>query len=148
MSVISGHVDDFLFAGQKGCPIWQSLRGRIHKEFDWQAWEEDNFTQCGVSMSRNPDGSFDLSEQQYVESIPEIQISREQKRQRRDSTVEAEKSQFRGLLVRLAGMPGKWATSTVPMSALLCRKFPTAQWNSWTRPTSFPQRFAKNHALP
>ena len=107
ISVISGHVDDFLFAGRKGCPIWDDLQQRIQKQFEWQEWEEDNFCQCGVTVSRNDDGSFDLSQKHYVESIPELNIRRDRRRQKHAPTTDAEKSQLRGLLGALSWHVGQ-----------------------------------------
>ena len=107
ISVISGHVDDFLFAGRKGCPIWDDLQQRIQKQFEWQEWEEDNFCQCGVTVSRNDDGSFDLSQKHYVESIPELNIRRDRRQQKHAPTTDAEKSQLRGLLGPLSWHVGQ-----------------------------------------
>ncbi|CAE7652999.1 unnamed protein product, partial [Symbiodinium pilosum] len=107
ISIISGHVDDFLFTGRQNCPIWCDLQKKIQAQFDWQVWEKDNFTQCGVSVSRREDGSFDLSQKSYVEGIPEITISRDRRRQKHEPTTEAEKSQLRGLLGALSWHVGQ-----------------------------------------
>ena len=38
ISVISGHVDDFIFGGRDDCPVWQQLRKNIQDKFQWQEW--------------------------------------------------------------------------------------------------------------
>ena len=107
ISIISGHVDDFLFAGRPECSTWNKLKDLIQKEFRWQEWEENNFTQCGVTVTRNQDGSFDLSQKHYVETIPEIQVNRDRRRQKHEPTTDSEKSQLRGLLGALSWHVGQ-----------------------------------------
>ena len=96
ISIISGHVDDFLFLGDRNCKIWNNARAQIQERFQWQEWEEDSYVQCGgVKVSRNKDGSYDLSQEHYVEGIPEIVVGRERRRDRHSPTSDAEKSQLR-----------------------------------------------------
>ena len=54
ISLISGHVDDFLFTGREDCATWSHLKEQIQKQFEWQEWEKNNFTQCGVRVQRQP----------------------------------------------------------------------------------------------
>ena len=107
ISLISGHVDDFLFAGKKDCDLWQSLRRQIQQRFDWQEWEEDHFVQCGVQISRQEDGSFSLSQKQYLEGVAPIPVSRERRRAKHEPTNEQEKTQLRGLLGALSWHVGQ-----------------------------------------
>ena len=107
VSIISGHVDDFLFVGRSDCSLWLSLKEKIQQRFKWQEWEQDAFTQCGVSVSRLPDGSFELSQRQYLEGVAEIPLSRDRRRQRHEATTPEEKSQLRALLGALSWHVGQ-----------------------------------------
>ena len=107
ISLISGHVDDFLFTGREDCATWNRLKEQIQKQFEWQEWEKDNFTQCGVRVQRQPDGGFQLDQRHYVEDIPAISISRERRRQKHEATSDQEKSQLRGLLGALSWHVGQ-----------------------------------------
>ncbi|CAE7378923.1 RE1, partial [Symbiodinium pilosum] len=107
ISLISGHVDDFLFTGREDCATWNLLREQIQKQFEWQEWEKDNFTQCGVRVQRQPDGGFQLDQRHYVEAIPAIPISRERRRQKHEVTSNQEKSQLRALLGALSWHVGQ-----------------------------------------
>ena len=107
ISIISGHVDDFLFVGHDSCKKWAELRGAIQKQFNWQEWERDNFVQCGVKVVRLKDGSFELSQRQYLEDIAEIPISRERRRQKHEETTDHEKTLLRGLLGALSWHVGQ-----------------------------------------
>ena len=107
ISLISGHVDDFLFSGFPGCPTWERLRKAIQEKFEWQEWEENEFTQCGVRVHRLPDGSFHLDQHQYVDGIPAINIPRERRRSKHEPTTEQEKSQLRALYGALSWHTGQ-----------------------------------------
>ena len=80
ISAISGHVDDFLFSGSDECETWSQLKAEIQAKFRWQAWEKDNFVQCGVAVHRREDGSFELDQKQYMSEVREINISQAQTR--------------------------------------------------------------------
>ena len=107
VSVISGHVDDFLFIGKESCCIWGDLKDKIQKRFHWQEWEKDEFVQCGVAVKRQPDGSFELSQKHYLDNVSEIQISRDRRRQKHDPTTDEEKSKLRALLGALSWHVGQ-----------------------------------------
>ena len=107
ISLISGHVDDFLFAGKPDCPIWQQLKQQIQQRFAWQEWEENHFVQCGVQISRQSDGSFELSQKQYLEGIAPIPVSRDRRRTKHEPTTDQEKTQLRGLLGALSWHVGQ-----------------------------------------
>ena len=48
-AVVAGHVDDFLFSGSDADAEWKSIEQKIQQHFRWSDWEENSFTQCGVS---------------------------------------------------------------------------------------------------
>ena len=62
--VISGHVDDFLFAGKSGDKLWSSKLEAIKAKFKWGAWDTGTFTQCGVVVKQVPEG-IELSQPAY-----------------------------------------------------------------------------------
>ena len=96
--LISGHVDDFLFSGCPNDPIWSKTIAAIQKEYRWSDWEQGKFTQCGVLIEARPDGSYQLSQEQYVEELKYIPIRAHRKRERNSNTDDFEKSQLRTLL--------------------------------------------------
>ena len=100
--MISGHVDDFLFAGPADNPEWQALLQKIREHFKWTDWEEDTFIQCGVKVEQQTDGSFWLSQKAYVEKIPEIYVNATRKKESEQATTEREKSQLRATLGALS----------------------------------------------
>ena len=95
IGLISGHVDDFLFSGSQYCSIWTSLCEKIKGRFKWGAWEEKEFTQCGVFVRQMPDFSFELSQAQYIEDLKEIGIPAERRREPDSLTTDREKSKLR-----------------------------------------------------
>ena len=107
ISIISGHVDDFLFAGHADCPVWKRLQSAIQAKFQWQEWELNNFTQCGVQVSRAEDGSFRLCQKHYLEGVSEIQVSRDRRRDKHAPTTDFEKSQLRALFGALSWHVGQ-----------------------------------------
>ena len=68
--LISGHVDDFLFAGGEEDVGWQAIIKAVKERFRWGDWERDTvgFVQCGVKILRTEEG-FTLSQEQYVEGL-------------------------------------------------------------------------------
>ena len=97
VGVISGHVDDFIFAGSEKNVRWQQVLQAIKKRFEWGDWDYDDFVQCGVSIKRTPEG-FELSQERYVNTIKEIPVNATRKKQETQTTTEREKSQLRALL--------------------------------------------------
>ena len=100
--MISGHVDDFLFAGPKDDKDWQKLETTIREHFKWSDWEADRFTQCGVYVEVQPDGSFHLSQRAYVEKIPEVFVNASRRKEPDSETTEREKTQLRATLGALS----------------------------------------------
>ena len=94
---ISGHVDDFLFAGSDSDSEWQSINKRIQEKFKWSDWEESVFTQCGVQVKQTPEG-FELSQPQYLETVAEIPINATRRKEKQAPITEHERSRLRTLL--------------------------------------------------
>ena len=94
---ISGHVDDFLFAGGEGDSEWQAIIKRIQEKFRWSDWEESVFTQCGVLVRQTSEG-FELSQPQYLESASEIPVNANRRKEKQAPITEHERSRLRTLL--------------------------------------------------
>ena len=99
--VISGHVDDFLFAGSDHDKEWQQILQKIRERFQWGDWERDEFIQCGVKVEKVP-GGYALSQAQYVEGLREIPLNASRKQQRKEPTSDREKGQLRAALGSLS----------------------------------------------
>ena len=95
--IVSGHVDDFLFAGREGDASWEAVLHAIKAKFKWGDWEDKRFTQCGVVVEQTSEG-FELSQPNYLENLHEISVNATRRKQRNDPTTEKEKSQLRALL--------------------------------------------------
>ena len=106
-SLIHGHVDDFLFAGDKECEIHKNLMDQIKKKFSWGTWESDDFIQCGVRIRQHADGSMDLDQEKSITELEEIHISRDRARQGEAETTLHEKSALRALLGSLSWICGQ-----------------------------------------
>ena len=65
------------------------------------------FTQRGVKVTRTNDGSFHLSQRHYLESVHEISLSRERRRDKHSNTTDFEKSQLRALYGALSWHVGQ-----------------------------------------
>ena len=95
--VISGHVDDFLFAGKSGDAFWEIKLEAIRLKFKWGAWDTGSFTQCGVLVEQGPEG-IELSQPSYLEALSEIGVCASRRKDRSSPTSDKEKSQLRALL--------------------------------------------------
>ena len=99
--IISSHVDDFLFAGSSQDTEWEAILASIRKQFKWSDWEKDDFVQCGVRIRREGN-NFVLSQEQYIDSISEIPLNTNRKRDRKAPTTDRERTQLRALLGSLS----------------------------------------------
>lgn len=127
-SVISGHVDDFLFGGSPEDPVHLSLMAKIQKKFAWGTWENTPFIQCGVKVAQHEDYGFTLDQDEFCSTISKIHIQRDRERQRDAATTDHEKSQMRAVLGSLSWLCGQvdflhaadvgFLISTVPRSTI------------------------------
>ena len=72
---VCGHVDDFLFGGQKGDVKWEAIKAQIKERFKWGQWEQGRFVQCGVLVEQTETG-FMLSQPDYLNAVNEIHVTR------------------------------------------------------------------------
>ncbi|OLQ06746.1 Retrovirus-related Pol polyprotein from transposon TNT 1-94 [Symbiodinium microadriaticum] len=94
---ISGHVDDFIFAGSDQHAGWKGILQKIQGRFQWGDWEEDRFTQCGVLIEHTAKG-IELSQPNYLEGIAEIGVSSSRRKDPKSPTSERERTMLRALL--------------------------------------------------
>ena len=97
-AIISGHVDDFIFTGDPKDRLWMDTKQKIQETFRWGEFEENKFTQCGVQVERQGDGSFLLSQERYMSHTLPVPLSNDRKKNRKEPTTEWEKSSLRGAL--------------------------------------------------
>ena len=119
--IVSGHVDDFLFAGSDQDQEWQSILGKIKARFQWGDWEKDTdgFVQCGVKVLKTSEG-YHLSQSQFIEALREIPLSASRRQARHDPTSEREKTQLRATLGSLSWLAQQTAPHiSAPVSLLL-----------------------------
>eukprot|EP00435_Cladocopium_sp_Y103_P018219 s2415_g4.t1 len=127
-SIISGHVDDFLFGGASHDEVHLKLMAAIQAKFAWGQWENTPFVQCGVRVSQREDFGFDLEQCDFVNNLKPIFLSRDRERMRSSSTTDSEKTQLRAVLGSLSWLCGQtdfvhssdvgFLISTVPHSTV------------------------------
>ena len=127
-SIISGHVDDFLFGGSDDDPLHHELMAKIREKFNWGTWENTPFVQCGVRVTQHEDFGFTLDQDDFVKNISKIHLSRDRERQRDAATTDGEKTQMRAVLGSLSWVCGQvdflhsvdvgFLISTVPHSTI------------------------------
>ena len=99
--LISGHVDDFLFAGSKQDVQWQEVLSKIKNHFRWSDWEQGRFSQCGVVVQATSEG-FELCQPHYLEGVHELTVSSQRRKEPAGPTQDREKSQLRTMLGALS----------------------------------------------
>ena len=95
--VVSGHVDEFLFAGKSGDRLWESKVRAIKDKYKWGDWDRGKFTQCGVVVEQDSKG-FELSQPTYLENLHEIGVNSSRRKDPSSPTTDKEKTQLRALL--------------------------------------------------
>ena len=63
---------------------------------------EHEFVQCEVKIKRLANGSFELTQGQYIDDLREIALSSERRRQREEQTSEGERSKLKAVLGALS----------------------------------------------
>ena len=106
-SVISGHVDDFLFGGDPQDTLHNDLMKKIQDKFSWGTWEEPPFVQCGVRIKQLEDFSFELDQSDFIENLRPIYLSHDRLRKLDAPTSEQEKTQLRAILGSLSWLCGQ-----------------------------------------
>ena len=146
--MVSGHVDDFLFTGNEANAGWQEIVCRIKERFHWGDWDRDEFVQCGVKVSRHNDG-FSLSQEKYVEEIPEIPINSSRRKDPKAITTGWEKTQLRALLGALSWHAQQVAPHISAEVGILLSEVNTSTVHHLTQANMLLQstRARKNHQM-
>ena len=99
IGMIGAYVDDFLIAGETGNPQWEKPISTLEKSFRWTPWESWHFKQTGLTIQQNPETfEIELSQQEYLDTITEIEIPPARKNNPKDAATDSEKTNLRGLL--------------------------------------------------
>ena len=98
VAATGGHVDDFVFVGKEGNEVWETAKKNLQDHYRWKMWEYDNFLQCGVRVEHQKDGSFLLSQNEFVDELREIQITSQRRKEKDNSLTPQEQTELRGLL--------------------------------------------------
>ena len=97
-STCHAHVDDFMVGGADGCLVHQHLMTQLKQKYQWGTWEHTEFVQCGIQVRQLPDYSIEIDQQQFLEDLEEINLSRDRSRTPDLPTTEHEKKQMRAVL--------------------------------------------------
>ena len=106
-SIISGHVDDFLFGGTPNDELHERFMKQIQQKFSWGTWENTPFVQCGVRVSQDEKFGFHLEQHDFIQGLRPIYLSNERMRKHDDFTTDAEKTQLRAVLGSLSWLCGQ-----------------------------------------
>ena len=98
VAATGGHVDDFVFVGKEGNEVWETAKKNLQDHSRWKMWEYDNFLQCGVRVEHQKDGSFLLSQNEFVDELREIQITSQRRKEKDNALTPQEQTELRGLL--------------------------------------------------
>ena len=115
--IIGIHVDDLLCCGT-GSVFEQHVR-KLRESFPFGSWRDlrkEAVTFCGCELRQNEDGSIDLNQERYAETIQEIPLTRERKEQPQAELTDPERRQFRAALGALswrATQSAPWMSATV-----------------------------------
>ena len=98
IGLVGAHVDDFLICGDETSEDWKEFVRVLLTAFRWTPWEEKHFKQRGVNVTQNEDGSITQSQAEYLASLTEVELRKEQKVQLNSPVTEGERTQLRALL--------------------------------------------------
>ena len=119
---ICGHVDDFMFAGSPTDTRWQNICKQKQERFRWGEWEMNSFVQCGVTIQRQEDGGFLLTQPEYVNQIDEVFMSKKRWHEMESPATASERQQMRSVLGALSWHAGQLAMEmSAPVGLLLSR---------------------------
>ena len=91
------HVDDMLGSGNTSSAVYQAAESSIKEAFNFRTWQKDEpFDYCGAKMTRDANGTWHISHQEYLNKITPITIDKS--RQTHQPMSEREQTALRGLL--------------------------------------------------
>jgi len=98
VGIIGAHVDDFLIAGAEENPLWKRITENLLAAFRWTPWETGTFKQCGVKVQQMDDGSIVQDQEEYLQTIEEIDLDKDRAKEGSSPVTEKERSELRALL--------------------------------------------------
>ena len=96
---VCGHVDDFMFAGDPQDERWKDVCKKIQERFRCGEWEKNNVVQCGVSIQRQDDGGFLLTQPEYVNQIDEVFMPKKRWQEMESPATASECQQMQSVLM-------------------------------------------------
>jgi len=78
IGVTASHVDDFLISGCPKSAKWKSIFEQITGAYRWGELQSGTFRFSGIDVTQHADFSFTLSQQFYVETIPDMPFTAQQ----------------------------------------------------------------------
>ena len=91
------HVDDMLGGGDPQSAVYVEAEAQLKTAFQFRTWQKDgSFEYCGASMTRDTDGTWHVSHDEYIKKIQPIPV--EKGRQSHQPLTEKEQTLLRGLL--------------------------------------------------
>ena len=93
--ILGMHVDDGVRGGDE---VFKNKISELEKSLPFGSRKYSNFTFTGIHLQQFPDGSIQASQQDYVRSIPQIDVGRARRQNLEEKLTEAEQSKLRGLI--------------------------------------------------
>ena len=93
--VLGIHVDDGIGGGDT---VFQAAINKLEARFPFGNKRQGNFTFTGINVSQQSNGDILLSQKEYIQDIPSIQISRDRRREGPSPITKDELQSFRGLI--------------------------------------------------
>jgi len=93
--ILGIHVDDGIFGGDS---FFHHQISKLEKKYPFGSKKSRSFTFTGIDLHQNPNGSIDLSQTKYINSIPAIALSSERRAQNTSPVTERERQALRGLI--------------------------------------------------
>ena len=86
--ILGIHVDDGIFGGDS---FFHHQISKLEKKYPFGSKKSRSFTFTGIDLHQNPNGSIDLSQTKYINSIPAIALSSERRAQNTSPVTERER---------------------------------------------------------
>ena len=58
-------MDDVLFPGDEGSPVWKTFLRDLRAAYQWDLWEAENFLHCGLRLQQFADDSVMLDHSEF-----------------------------------------------------------------------------------
>lgn len=85
----------------------QRLMAEVQAAFQWGTWETNRFIQCGVDVHQQEDYRIELRQENFIDDLHEIFLSRDRSQMTECPTTQDEKSKLKGVLGSLCWIVGQ-----------------------------------------